>query len=140
MTDLVKTLPEPYATLSQRIGSVMLERRLVRQATHWALRSHQGRGIFRLEAILPLDAIVSWTLRVGGLAKRARANYLAHRLVERHWYLERLPAGFAGFRLLQLSDLHLDLDPAFTHVVAEKMRGLVYDAVVGNRGLPQFYI
>jgi EAL domain-containing protein (putative c-di-GMP-specific phosphodiesterase class I) len=47
MTDLVKTLPEPYAALSQRIATAMLEKRLIRQGTHWALRSHQGSGIFR---------------------------------------------------------------------------------------------
>jgi predicted MPP superfamily phosphohydrolase len=123
-------LPEPYAALARRIGRATLQKRLIRQATHWAQRGHQGGGIMRLEAILPMDMIVALALRATGLAKRARANYLAPLIVERHWRLPRLPLTFAGFRLLQLSDLHLDLDPAFAPALIEKMRGLTYDAVV----------
>jgi predicted MPP superfamily phosphohydrolase len=102
----------------------------MRQATHWAQRGHQGGGLLHLDAILPLDTLVSFALRATGLAKRARANYLAPRVVERHWRLPRLPTAFAGFRLLQLSDLHLDLDSEFAPALIEKMRGLAYDAVV----------
>jgi predicted MPP superfamily phosphohydrolase len=112
------------------MGRVTLEKRLMRQATHWAQRSHQGDGLFRLEAVLPLDALVSSALRISGLAKRARANYLSPRLVERSWHIRRLPAAFAGFRLLQLSDLHLDLDSDFAPLLIEKLRGLQYDAAV----------
>ncbi len=126
----LNALPEPYAALADRIGRETLEKRTMRQATHWAQRVHQGSGIARLEAVLPLDAIVSRALRFSGLAKRARANYLAPRLVEYRWRIRRLPIAFAGFRLLQLSDLHLDLDPAFTPVLIDIMRGLAYDAVV----------
>lgn len=79
---------------------------------------------------MPLDALVACALRASGLARRARANYLAPRLVERHWRIWRLPRAFAGFRLLQLSDLHLDLDSDFTPALIEKLRGLDYDAVV----------
>jgi uncharacterized protein len=123
-------LPEPYASLARRIGRATLKKRLMRQANHWAQRGHQGGGLFHLDALLPLDTIVSVALTVTGLAKRARANYLAPRLVERHLRLPRLPAAFAGFRLLQLSDLHLDLDPDFAPALIGKLRGLVYDAVV----------
>ena len=127
---LVNTLPEPYAALAQRIGRATLEKRLMRQANHWAQHSHQGNGIFRLETILPLDALVSGALRLSGLAGRARANYLAPRIIECHWRLPRLPLAFAGFRLLQLSDLHLDLDSDFTPALIAIMRGLDYDAAV----------
>jgi uncharacterized protein len=127
---LVNVLPEPYAALAKRIGRATLQKRLMRQATHWAQRGHQGGGIMRLAAILPLDMIVSVALRATGLAKRARASYLAPLVVERQWRLPRLPLSFAGFRLLQLSDLHLDLDPAFAPALIERMRGLTYDAVV----------
>jgi uncharacterized protein len=126
----ITTLPEPYASLAQRIGPLTLEKRLTRQANHWAQRTHQGSGIFRLEAVLPLDLLVSCALRTTGLARHARANYLAPRVVERHWHLDDLPLAFAGFRLLQLSDLHLDLDADFTPALIKQLRGLDYDAVV----------
>jgi predicted MPP superfamily phosphohydrolase len=108
----------------------MLEKRLTSQATHWAQLAHQGSGVFQLEAILPLDALVACALRASGLTRRARANYLAPRVVERHWRMRRLPREFAGFRLLQLSDLHLDLDSDFTAALVEKLRGLDFDAAV----------
>ena len=123
-------LPEPFASLERRMGRPALEKRLARQADHWALRSHQGEGIFRFEMVLPLDDIAAFLLRACGLAKRARANYLAPHIVERHWRLPRLPQAFAGFRLLQLTDLHFDLDPEFTPALIKLLHGLAYDAVV----------
>jgi len=123
-------LPEPFASLERRMGRALLEKRLARQADHWAQLSHQGDGIFRLELVLPIDAIAAFMLRVSGLAGRARANFLAPRVVERHWRLPRLPKVFAGFRLLQLTDLHLDLDADFTPALLEILRHVEYDAVV----------
>ena len=79
---------------------------------------------------MPLDALVACALRASGLTRRARANYLAPRIIERHWRMPRLPRAFAGFRRLQLSDLHLDLDSDFTAALIEKLRGLDFDAVV----------
>ena len=123
-------LPEPFASLENRLGRPMLEKRLMRQADHWAGTAHQGEGIFSLERLVPIDALAAFMLRVSGLAGRSRANYLAPRLVERHWTLPRLPSSFAGFRLLQLTDLHLDLDPAFTPCLIERLKPVAYDAVV----------
>ena len=84
-------LPEPVASLEKRMGRPALEKRLRRQADHWAQRSHQGEGIFCLEMVLPLDAIAAFLLRVSGLAKRAHANFLAPQIIERQWRLPRLP-------------------------------------------------
>jgi predicted MPP superfamily phosphohydrolase len=124
------TLPEPFAALSERIGRAKLEQRLMRQATHWAQLAHQGTGLFRLESVLPLDFFVSVALRASGLARRARSNYLSPQIVERHWRLRRLPTAFAGFRLLQLSDLHLDLDADFVPSLIKQLHKVDYDAVV----------
>jgi len=123
-------LPEPFASLERRMGRALLEKRLARQADHWAQLSHQGEGIFCLEKFLPIDAIAALGLRVTGLARRGRANFLDPQVVECRWRLPRLPQAFAGFRLLQLTDLHLDLDPAFTPALIERLSGVQYDAVV----------
>lgn len=123
-------LPEPYASLARRLGREKLERRLTTQASHWARLDHQGEGIFRLEKYVPLDAIVAFVLTATGIFPRARANHLAPRLVERTWRLPRLPAAFEGFRLLHLTDLHLDLDPEFTDSLIARLKGVACDAVV----------
>ena len=96
----------------------------MRQATHWARLAHQGCGIFQLEAIFLWMHLLPVLSELSGLTKRARANYLAPRIIERRGRMRRLPGAFAGFRLLQLSDLHLDLDSDFTAALIEKLRGL----------------
>ena len=123
-------LPEPYASLARRLGREKLEQRLSVQASHWARLHHQGAGLFSLERYIPLDAVVAFALTASGLFTRARANHLAPRLVERTWSLPRLPAAFEGFRLLHLTDLHLDLDPDFTSALIARLAGLQYDALV----------
>ena len=122
-------LPETYASLERRFGREKLERRLSTQASHWAHLDHQGEGIFRLEKYLPLNAVVAFALTASGLFRRARANHLAPRLVERTWTLPRLPAVFSGFRLLQLTDLHFDLDPEFTDALIARLSGIECDAI-----------
>jgi len=92
--------------------------------------SHQGSGIFKLEEVVPLDPLVDRCLRLTGLAPRAHRNHLNPHLVERTWHLPRLPAAFDGFRLLQLTDLHLDLDPAFTDSLINRLAGISCDAIV----------
>jgi len=122
-----RTLCEP---LSLRLGIERLQRRLLTQASHWAQFAHQGSGIFKLEKHISLDVIVTQCLILSRLARRARANHLNPRLVERTWQLARLPAAFEGFRLLQLTDLHLDLDPDFTDSLISRLQGVRCDAIV----------
>ena len=123
-------LTEPYASLARRFGREKLEQRLLTQASHWAKLTHQGSGPFRLLNKLPLDAFVAFALAATGLSRRARANHLAPQLVECSWKIPRLPAGFAGFRMLQLSDLHLDLDAEFTDSLIDRLNGVECDAIV----------
>ncbi len=126
----MSSLPEPYATLSRRLGTDLLERRLLIQASHWAHLDHQGAGIFKLERFFPIDPLVRLGLRLTGLYSRGHRNHLSPRLVERSWHLPRLPAAFEGFRLLQLTDLHLDLDPGFLDALLSILAPLSYDALV----------
>ena len=119
-----------YRSLASRLGREVLERRIEKQAGIWAREVHQGRGIFKLEAFLPLDALIGLALKVTGLERRGRKNFLDVRVVENTVALPGLPAPFHGFRLLQLADLHCDLDPDLIDVVIARLQGLAYDAVV----------
>lgn len=119
-----------YLALEQRIGREHLAERLLKQAGHFAKLLHQGEGVFRLERFVPIDALVLFGLRCCGLGARARRNYLGIRVVTQHWTLPHLPAAFEGFRLLQLTDLHLDLDSALMPVVERLVRATPHDAAV----------
>lgn len=123
-------LPDGYRELAERIGSGHLAARLSLQASHWARLSHQGQGLFRIERYISIDRLADIGLRCLGLRKRAYQNFLDIRIVELDWYFERLPAAFDGFRLMQLSDLHLDLDPALGKILVGMIRHVPHDAAV----------
>jgi hypothetical protein len=119
-----------YSALEARMGRERFSIRLLKQAGKFAHLVHQGEGFFRLERYFPLDSAVSFCLAASGLGRRARRNFLDVRLVKRDWVLPRLPRAFDGFRLLQLTDLHLDLDSALTPVIERLVRGTPHDAAV----------
>jgi predicted MPP superfamily phosphohydrolase len=119
-----------YPALEARMGRVLLAERLMQQAKKTAHLLHQGEGIFRLERYIPLDSLVSLGLAVSGLGILTRRNFLDVRLTTREWTLPHLPPAFEGFRLLHLTDLHLDLDAALTPVIERQVRAVAHDAAV----------
>jgi len=119
-----------YQQLAARLGREVLERRILKQAGLWAREVHQGRGFFKLESMIPIDEILSFMLKLTGVAEIGRRNYLDVRIVSNDVVLPGLPAAFEGFRLLHLSDLHCDLEPALMDVIIERLGGHAYDAVV----------
>ncbi|MFZ4681581.1 MAG: metallophosphoesterase [Terrimicrobiaceae bacterium] len=119
-----------YHHLAERMGRDVLERRILKQAGLWAREVHQGQGVFKFEGLIPIDDLILFLLKLIGLAETGRKNFLDVQIVENSVILPDLPAAFDGFRLLQLTDLHCDLDPALIDVVIQRLPGLAYDAVV----------
>jgi uncharacterized protein len=119
-----------YRRLAQRMGRTMLERRIRKQASLWAGEVHQGKGFFILEGIIPMDALVWHSLELVGLDKVGKRNFLDVQIVQNEVVLPQLPAAFEGFRLMQLSDLHCDLDPKLIDVIIQRIEGLEYDVAV----------
>ena len=119
-----------YPALEARIGRDLLAARLLQQAKKTARLIHQGEGIFRLERIFPFDRLVALGLELTGLRARARRNFLDVRLTTCEWNLPSLPPAFEGFRLLHLSDLHIDLDVSLTPVIERLVRSVPHDAAV----------
>ncbi len=119
-----------YQHLATRMGHDLLERRILKQAGLWAREVHQGRGLFKLEGLVPMDDVILFLLKIAGLAETGRKNFLDVRILENAVFLPAMPAAFEGFRLLQLSDLHCDLDPALIDVVIQRLQEVTYDAAV----------
>ena len=69
-------------------------------------------------------------LRAAGLDVRGRDNCLDVRVTTRDQPLGRLPAAFDGFRLLHLSDLHLDLVAGFADAVIGLIERTPHDLAV----------
>lgn len=104
-----------------RLGPALLGQRLHRQAKLRAGLIHQGEGPLALERVIPVDHLITRLLRLTGCAARGRANCLRIETVTRDQPLANLPPAFDGFRLLHLSDLHLDCVEGFT----DRLVGLV---------------
>ncbi|MGB0743061.1 MAG: metallophosphoesterase [Opitutales bacterium] len=117
--------------LKKRMGEELLRKRLRLQADHYASRTHQGEGIFKLERIdfISIDQLVEWGLCLSLLKERARKNITDIRTVEQEWRLPNLPLAFDGFRLLQLTDLHLDIAPELAPAIAQAVSHCPHDAM-----------
>ena len=121
---------EDYDALSRRLGVALLRQRLHEQAHHEAGASHQESLFQWLESWIDVDALVARVVRFAGCWRWGHRNYQAIRIVENVLHHRRVPAALDGLRILQLSDIHLDLDPGFARIVVDKLRGLRYDLVV----------
>ena len=119
-----------YPLLEARLGRDRLSERLLRQASKTARLLHQGEGLFRLERFLPIDTLVRFGLKISGMGRITHRHFLDVRRCEIEWDLPSLPRSFDGFRLLQLSDLHADLDARLTPRIVEQIRATPHDAAV----------
>jgi len=129
--ELTGTKPGNFNDLKNRMGEALLHDRLARQARHEARLTHQGEGIFKLERFrhVSVDRWAERILRLCLLWKRAHRNIFKIQVVEQAWPLKDLPPAFDGFRLLQLSDLHLDIHPDLAPAIARAVRQCPHDAL-----------
>lgn len=74
--------------------------------------------------------LLDWTVRIMGLYGRGRRNALAPRLAELDVSFASLPAAFDGYRILHVSDSHLDALPELVAVGREALAGVEVDLVV----------
>ncbi len=118
------------AGIEARLGPDRFANRIRRQHSKSAILAHQGEGIFRWERLVPFDRAVKMGLAALGLRRRGLRNFLDVRVVEQEWRLPRLPSAFEGFRLLHLTDLHIDLEPALTPLLARVATSTPHDAAV----------
>ena len=116
--------------LDGRLGEGYLDTRLERELPGGEPVFDAATWAFHPENLPIARAGLRMALRVGGLYRRGQRN--ARTLEVRHHdlALPGLSDAMSGFRLLQISDLHVDVDPDFGHVLAEQLRDLSWDACV----------
>jgi len=116
--------------VARRLGARLVARRCEREQRIWNWKTRPRDGVMALERFLPVDTLVLRALQLSGLYGRAHRNFLDVRIVEHPVKLRGLPEAFAGFRLLQITDLHCDLDPVLIDGVIEKMGMTQWDLAV----------
>ncbi len=94
-------------TLKKRFPKEHLEKRLLRQTTHSVL---QFRGGFKLfwENLNWLTSPLNCFLKILGIYKRGVKNSLKYHISHHDVHLKDLPKEFDGFRILHLTDLHIE--------------------------------
>jgi len=118
------------AALRERVGKIHLRQRLGIETDYERRIFGQGRTFFHVENWYALRSIIRNSLRLVLMLGRGRRN--ARRIVLRHnpISLPRLPRAFENYRILQISDLHLDMAPDFPHALIEAVRRVDYDLCV----------
>ena len=119
-----------FRSVATRLGPDLLRRRLHAQANLRARLVHQGEGPLAVERVIPVDRIITRIIEISGLAARGRANCLDIRTITRDQPLANLPPAFDGFRLLQISDLHLDCVEGFTDRLIDLLDRTPHDLAV----------
>ena len=122
--------PESYPELGQRLGEVGLRHRLKRQAERTSKCLAQRDRLFPLSISAWKPTMIRRGLRAVGLYGRGYSNFQDIQVRRNVVTIPNLPSAFDGYRLLHISDLHIDLDPALTDVVIERLDGLDYDLCV----------
>jgi len=122
---------EGLVALEVRIGRTHLRQRLGLEKDHEVFCfDRPGAHFFYPENWYSIHGAIRHVLRLAGLYERAQRNARTIRLVHNPLWVKDLPRPFEGLRVLQLSDLHTDLDPRITAAIAERVGEADYDLCV----------
>ncbi|TMJ50828.1 MAG: metallophosphoesterase [Alphaproteobacteria bacterium] len=116
--------------LERRLGRLHARQRIGIEDDHEARVFGQGLNYFHPENWYYSPTIIRNALKLTGLYWHARKN--TERIQIRHYdiALPKLPAAFDGFTILQISDLHVDMNERAMQRLIELLPGLVYDVCV----------
>lgn len=117
--------PEDIA-VANRFGRDLYEKRL----RHENERELKLNGKVRFCPVPIFKFVLTIIFKVTFLWKRGYKNYLSPKVEEHPLTLPRLPKEFNGFRILHLSDLHLDLDEKLVPAIIAQLQNLKYDLCV----------
>ncbi len=116
--------------LEQRLGRLHAKQRLGIEDDHEGQVFGQGLNFFHPENWYLSPSIIQTTLKLTGLYWRARKNAENIQIRRHDITLHELPTSFDGFTILQISDLHVDINKRAMERLIELLPGLVYDACV----------
>ncbi|WP_051249555.1 metallophosphoesterase [Maridesulfovibrio zosterae] len=105
MTSLAQ---EFYTRMSLRMGEQAAAQRLKLQVEHSAELYGKGFGKIHLENIEAFITFVDIMLRISGMRSRGRRNSLDFRVEENAIEISDLAPDLEGFKILQLTDIHVD--------------------------------
>ena len=118
------------AALELRLGHLHVRHRLDLERDHEAHIFGRATHFFHTENWYSKRGLIRGSLRLAGVYARGQRNALAIEVRRHEIPIPHLPQAFDGFTLLQLSDLHFDMNPEFIGALIESVRPLHYDLCV----------
>lgn len=115
-----RPLPKNYPRIIRSTVRLREWRSCHMPAARWHL-------LFNLTSFLSYQVLYTWIFRLAGLQERGRRNALNPELTSPVLVLPDLPAGFDNFRILFLTDLHLDGLEGLTDSLIRRVRDLEVD-------------
>jgi predicted MPP superfamily phosphohydrolase len=119
-----------YQQLEKRLGRPLLAQRLKIQTHHVARLFGSGKVWFHIEHIRTLHRMIRNLLRAAGLYGRGHRNALAVRVNFQELPCSDLPEAFEGFRVLHISDPHIDGNSELLGTLIRLVTPLDYDVCV----------
>jgi predicted MPP superfamily phosphohydrolase len=116
--------------LEERLGPLHAKQRLGIEEDHEGRVFGQGINFFHPENWYLSPSIIRKVLKLTGLYWRARKNAENIQIREHAIVLNGLPAAFDGFTILQISDLHVDMNDGAMARLRELLPDLNYDVCV----------
>ena len=124
---LSKTL---YMQLVARLGRLHARQRLGMELDYESKVIGPGVSFVHLENWYSIHSVIRNTLKITGLYGRGHRNTLDIRVRRHELAVRGLPSAFEGYRVLHISDVHADMNPAATEVLCERAGALEYDLCV----------
>lgn len=116
--------------LEKRLGSLHARLRIGIEADFEARVFGHGFNFFHIENWYSVHSLIRNILRLTGLYGRGCRNTLDIQVRHNNITLPGLPDAFKGYRILHISDLHVDMNRDATDVLIQKIREIDYDLCV----------
>ncbi len=116
--------------LDARLGQVHARQRLGIEREHESQAFGQGLTLLHMENLPFSHIVIEAVLRLSGMYWVGRHNAGKIRVLTHEVVSDRLPASFDGFTILQLSDLHCDMNTRAMANMTRLIAGLDYDLCV----------
>ena len=118
------------ARLEARLGRIHARSRLGIEEDYAAQVFHRARSVFHPENWYSFASLILASMRLVGVHGRARRNARTLAAVHHIVPLRGLPRAFDGYRILHLSDLHIDVSDETAHAIFEAVSAVDYDVCV----------
>jgi predicted MPP superfamily phosphohydrolase len=122
--------PELLDKLDKRLGRLHARQRLGIETDHEVRVFGGGLNFFHIENWYSAPWVIRLALQLTGLYGRARRNAERVEIRENPVRLRRLPKSFGGFTILQISDMHVEMNEGAMRRLIELLPGLAYDLCV----------